>query len=222
MNMEIRMVTLPMKSVEALLVNCLKSCSVDYLPHATLPEPILAARLKEELEWDRKADAKAIEAAVRKPVPLFEFQWGVLELGTAPAEDDMPLTVCATLYVKETLDNAELLSCLSDVLPGEIGEFLTDDDERLMVRALAEDEDEGPEIVEFSVSDDGTLSSAKVTFWLDGKAAPIEKQWEQVGLTLSVLIYAIGDLVKACIFDINNPESMQKPNWQSPAWRVKG
>ncbi|PNE59794.1 hypothetical protein A8H39_01210 [Paraburkholderia fungorum] len=85
-----------------------------------------------------------------------------------------------------------------------------------------EDEEEGPETVEFSVSDDGTWASAKVTFWLDGKLAPIEKQWEQVGLTLSALIYSIGDLVKACIFDISHPESMQKPGRQSPAWRVKG
>ncbi|PNE59789.1 hypothetical protein A8H39_01180 [Paraburkholderia fungorum] len=216
------MVTLPMKSIEALLVNGLKSCSLNYLPHACLPEPLLSARLKDELEWNPEGDPKDIEAVVRQPVPLFEFQWGVLELDTIAAEDDMPASITATLYAKETLNDIDLLSCLSDTLPGELGEFMTDDDERLVIRELVEDEEEGPETVEFSVSDDGTWASAKVTFWLDGKLAPIEKQWEQVGLTLSALIYSIGDLVKACIFDISHPESMQKPGWQSPAWRVKG
>lgn len=216
------MFALPMKSIEALLVNGLKSCSLDYLPHACLPEPLLSARLNDELEWNPEGDQKDIEAGVRRPVPLFEFHWGVLELGIAPAEEDAPLGIAVTLYVKETLNDIDLLSCLSDILPSELGEFMTDDDERLVIRELVEDQEEGPETVEFSVSDDGTWASANVIFWLDGKLAPVEKQWEQVGVTLGDLIYAIGDLIQACIADIKEPESMAMPGWKSPALRVKG
>jgi hypothetical protein len=171
-------------------------------------------------------DPKDIEAMVRKPVPLFEFQWGMLELGMlelgmVPAEEDAPVGIEVTLYVKQTLNDTDLLSCLSEVLPDELGEFMTDDDERLVIRERVDDQEEGPDAVEFSVQDDGTWTSAKIIFWLDGKLAPVEKQWEVVGLTLGELIYVIGNLIEACVADINHPESMETAGWQRPAWRIK-
>jgi hypothetical protein len=62
-----------------------------------------------------------LRAMVRKPVPLFEFQWGMLELGMVPAEEDAPVGIEVTLYVKQTLNDTDLLSCLSEVLPDELG-----------------------------------------------------------------------------------------------------
>ncbi|VWC78425.1 hypothetical protein BLA39750_01020 [Burkholderia lata] len=212
-----------MEVAEGLLPECLKAGDLRALPHAPLPELVIAERLQDELDSDDAGDPVAIEADVRKPVPLLEFPWGALELRMIEADEDTPAGLEATVYVYDTFENIDLLSCLSETLPGELVEYLSSSDDRAVISALPEDpdEDEGPEVVTFSSHSEGGWASGALIFWFDGELAPIEKQREQVGLSLGELMYNLGDLIRECIADINDPKAAAKHRW-SPAWRVKG
>ncbi|MCA7889762.1 hypothetical protein QZM25_28275 [Burkholderia contaminans] len=212
-----------MEVAERLLLECLKAGDLRALPHAPLPAPVIAERLEDELDADDAGDPVAIEAEIRKPVPLLEFPWGTLELRMIEPDEDAPAGLEATVYVHETFKDIDLLSTLSETLPGELVEFLSSSDDRAVISALPEDpeEDEGPEVVTFSSHSEGGWASGALIFWFDGELAPIEKQREQVGLSLGELIYNLGDLIRECIADINDPKSAVKHRW-SPAWRVKG